>query len=87
MWATGADLAKSGGRRQPRAPPPWVQPMMEPGERDAGKRADKAERLARALRENLRRRKAQARGRADGGDSTEGGSASPPRKPRAPAGG
>ena len=61
--------------------------MMEPGERDAGKRADKTKQLARALRENLRRRKAQVRRRADGGDSTEDAPAAPTRKPSAPADG
>lgn len=33
--------------------------------RDMGEKADKAERLAAALRENLRRRKAQSRAAAD----------------------
>jgi hypothetical protein len=37
----------------------------------AEKKAARTERLSAALRENLKRRKAQARGRADGGEANE----------------
>jgi hypothetical protein len=37
----------------------------------AEKKAAQTERLSAALRENLKRRKAQARGRADGGEANE----------------
>lgn len=55
------------------------------GREGRGRAAAKAERLAAALRENLRRRKAQARGRADGEDGTGGdGGCAPPGQEETP---
>ncbi len=51
--------------------------MSDPPNKAKGRPAapdqEREQRLAEALRANLRRRKAQARGRAEGGDCLEGG--------------
>jgi hypothetical protein len=51
--------------------------MSERDESQRGKRPDRAERLAAALRANLKRRKAQARGRAGQDTAADSGKASP----------
>jgi len=53
----------------------------DPGDRNDGPgKGDRAERLAAALKQNLKRRKAQARGRAEAGQElAEGPSAGTPR--------
>jgi len=52
----------------------------DPGDRNHGPgKGDRAERLAAALKQNLKRRKAQARGRAEAGqERSEGPSAGTP---------
>ncbi len=50
---------------------------MIPGSKEH-KKAARSERLSAALRENLKRRKAQARGRAQGDDTREATSAAAP---------
>ena len=46
-------------------------PPKSAAEREAARKREKAERLASALRENLRRRKDQARARSGGDDEGE----------------
>lgn len=48
-----------------RPPVPEGKETGSPGTKDAGPKDDRAERLARALRDNLRRRKEQERARGD----------------------
>jgi hypothetical protein len=52
---------------------------------DAKAKDTRAERLKAALRENLKRRKAQARGRESATESGEDGTNGPPLPPKEPA--